>query len=79
MPRSIIIDTDPSPDDAVAILVALASPEELEVLAVTTGRRQCSPAAHFEERAHSFGVGTTNRNARVCRRFGPTDSTLDNG
>jgi purine nucleosidase len=36
MPRSIIIDTDPSPDDAVAILVALASPEELEVLAVTT-------------------------------------------
>jgi purine nucleosidase len=36
MARSIIIDTDPSPDDAVAILVALASPEELEVLAVTT-------------------------------------------
>jgi purine nucleosidase len=36
MPRSIIIDTDPSPDDAVAILVALASPDELDVLAVTT-------------------------------------------
>jgi purine nucleosidase len=36
MPRPIIIDTDPSPDDAVAILVALASPDELEVLAVTT-------------------------------------------
>jgi purine nucleosidase len=36
MPRPIIIDTDPSPDDAVAILVALASPAELEVLAVTT-------------------------------------------
>src|ERR1700692_3831077 len=36
MPRPIIIDTDPSPDDAVAILVALASPEELDVLAVTT-------------------------------------------
>jgi inosine-uridine nucleoside N-ribohydrolase len=35
MPRPIIIDTDPSPDDAVAILIALASPE-LEVLAVTT-------------------------------------------
>ena len=35
-PRPIIIDTDPSPDDAVAFLVALASPEELEVLAVTT-------------------------------------------
>ena len=36
MPRSIIIDTDPSPDDAVAMLLALASPEELDVLAVTT-------------------------------------------
>jgi purine nucleosidase len=32
----VIVDCDPSPDDAVAILVALASPEELEVLAVTT-------------------------------------------
>ena len=36
MSRSIIIDTDPSPDDAIAFLVALASPEELDVLAVTT-------------------------------------------
>jgi purine nucleosidase len=35
-PRPIIIDTDPSPDDAVTFLVALASPAELEVLAVTT-------------------------------------------
>lgn len=32
----VIVDCDPSPDDAVAILVALASPKELEVLAVTT-------------------------------------------
>jgi len=35
MPRPIIIDTDPSPDDAVAFLVALATPEELELLAIT--------------------------------------------
>ncbi len=34
--RQIIIDCDPSPDDAVSILLALASPNELEVLAVTT-------------------------------------------
>ncbi|HTS31304.1 MAG TPA: nucleoside hydrolase [Bryobacteraceae bacterium] len=34
-PMPIIIDTDPSPDDAVAILTALASPDELEVLAVS--------------------------------------------
>jgi purine nucleosidase len=36
MPRQIVIDTDPSPDDAVAFLVALASPAELDVLAITT-------------------------------------------
>ncbi len=36
MRRSIIIDTDPSPDDAVAILLALASPAELDLLAITT-------------------------------------------
>ena len=34
-PRKIIIDTDPGQDDAVAILVALASPEELDVLGIT--------------------------------------------
>ena len=33
--RSIIIDTDPGQDDAVALLLALASPE-LEVLGITT-------------------------------------------
>jgi inosine-uridine nucleoside N-ribohydrolase len=35
-PRPIIIDTDPSPDDAVSILMALASPADLGLLAVTT-------------------------------------------
>lgn len=34
MSRKIIIDTDPGQDDAVAILLALASPAELDVLAI---------------------------------------------
>lgn len=34
MPRKIIIDTDPGQDDAVAILLALACPEDLDVLGV---------------------------------------------
>jgi purine nucleosidase len=49
--RPIIIDTDPSPDDAVAFLVALASPAELEVLAITTV-------------AGNVPIGLTSKNAR---------------
>ena len=33
--QKIIIDTDPGQDDAVAILLALASPDEIDVLAIT--------------------------------------------
>tara|TARA_Y100001970_G_C14232643_1_gene859651 strand:- start:535 stop:1476 length:942 start_codon:yes stop_codon:yes gene_type:complete len=35
-PRQIIIDTDPGQDDAIGILLALASPEELDVLGIVT-------------------------------------------
>jgi len=36
VPRRIIIDCDPGQDDAVALLLAMASPEELDLVAVTT-------------------------------------------
>jgi purine nucleosidase len=51
MPRKIIIDTDPGQDDAVALLLALASPE-LEVLGVTAV-------------AGNVPLPLTTRNARV--------------
>ena len=60
-PRKIIIDTDPGQDDAVAILVALASPEELDVLGIT-----CV--------AGNVPLDLTSRNARiVCELAGKPD------
>ncbi|MCV2891708.1 nucleoside hydrolase [Lentibacter sp. XHP0401] len=59
--RKIIIDTDPGQDDAVAILLALASPEELEVLGIT-----CV--------AGNVPLPLTERNARiVCELAGKPD------
>ena len=34
-PRKIIIDTDPGQDDAVAILLALGSPDDIDLLGIT--------------------------------------------
>lgn len=59
--RKIIIDTDPGQDDAVAILLALASPEEIEVLGIT-----CV--------AGNVPLPLTSKNARiVCELAGRTD------
>lgn len=61
MPRKIIIDTDPGQDDAVAILLALASPE-LEVLGITAV-------------AGNVPLELTERNARiVCDLAGKPDT-----
>ncbi len=60
-PRKIIIDTDPGQDDAVAILLALASPEEIEVLGITAV-------------AGNVPLPLTARNARiVCELAGRSD------
>jgi purine nucleosidase len=60
-PRKIIIDTDPGQDDAVAILLALASPEDLEVLGIVAV-------------AGNVPLPLTSRNARmVCELAGRRD------
>jgi purine nucleosidase len=61
MPRKIIIDTDPGQDDAVAILLALASPDEIDVLGITAV-------------AGNVPLALTQRNARiVCELAGRRD------
>ncbi|WP_415920604.1 nucleoside hydrolase [Tateyamaria sp. SN6-1] len=60
-PRKIIIDTDPGQDDAVAILLALASPEELDIVGITAV-------------AGNVPLDLTSKNARIiCELAGKTD------
>lgn len=56
-PRRIIIDTDPGQDDAVAILLALASRDEIEVLGVTAV-------------AGNVPLPLTQKNARIVCELG---------
>ena len=61
MRRRLIIDTDPGLDDAVAILLALAAAEELEVLGIVAV-------------AGNLPLSQTERNARrVCELAGRPD------
>lgn len=63
-PREIIIDTDPGQDDAVAILLALASPDEIDVLGITTV-------------AGNVPLDLTTRNARiVCELAGKPETRI---
>ena len=63
-PRKIIIDTDPGQDDAFAILLALASPEELEVLGLVAV-------------AGNVPLPLTERNTRiVCDLAGKPDAKV---
>jgi len=65
--RKIIIDTDPGQDDAVAILLALASPEEIEVLGITAV-------------AGNVPLPLTQKNALiVCELAGKTETKVYSG
>ncbi len=64
MTRHIIIDTDPGQDDAVAILLALASPEDVTVLGITAV-------------AGNVPLDLTSKNARVvCELAGKRDTLV---
>jgi purine nucleosidase len=56
IPRKIIIDTDPGQDDAAAIMLALGSPDEIEVLGITTV-------------AGNVSLARTSKNARIVCEF----------
>ena len=65
--RKIIIDTDPGQDDAAAIMLALASPDELEVLGL------CAVAGNVP-------LSLTSRNVRiVCELCGRRDIPIYEG
>ncbi len=55
--RKIIIDTDPGQDDAVAILLALASPEDIEVLGITAVAGNVPLPLTETQRAHRLRTG----------------------
>ncbi|WP_270730079.1 nucleoside hydrolase [Shimia sp. Alg240-R146] len=66
-PRKIIIDTDPGQDDAVAILLALASPEDIDVLGITAV-------------AGNVPLPLTQKNARiVCELAGKPETKVFSG
>jgi purine nucleosidase len=63
-PRKNIIETDPGQDDAVAILLALASPDDLEVLGITAV-------------AGNVPLPLTQKNARIiCELAGKSDTLV---
>ena len=62
--RSIIIDCDPGQDDAICLLLAMSSPDELDILGVTTV-------------AGNVGLELTERNARLmCDIAGRNDVSV---
>ncbi len=66
-PRPIVIDCDPGADDAIALLLALASPDELDVVGIGTV-------------AGNVGLDRTSDNARrICNLAGRDDVPVHAG
>jgi purine nucleosidase len=66
-PRPIVIDCDPGVDDAIALLLAMASPDELDLVGITTV-------------AGNVGLDRTSANAlRICELAGRTDIPVHAG
>jgi purine nucleosidase len=54
--RTIVIDCDPGTDDAINLLLAFASPDDFDIVGITTV-------------AGNVGLGLTTRNARIIREL----------
>ena len=79
MPRRIIIDTDPGIDDAVAILLALAAPEELEVLGIVAVAGNLPVGADRAQCAPGVRTGGTPGHPRLCRLRAATTAPVGDG
>jgi inosine-uridine nucleoside N-ribohydrolase len=67
-PRKIIIDTDPGQDDAAAIMLALGSPEDVDILGITTVSGNVSNGQpRTPGSSASSPAGPTSRSTRVRR------------
>ena len=67
MTRKIIIDTDPGQDDAVAILLALASPEELDVLGIVAVAGNVGLAQNAKNALKIVELSGRHRHSGLCR------------
>ena len=60
-PHRIILHRDPGQDDAIAILLALASPDEIEILALTTVAGNVAVGADHAQRPARFSPWPAGR------------------
>jgi hypothetical protein len=76
--RKIIIDTDPGQDDAVAILLALGSPAEIEVLGIVAVAGNVGLAQNAKNTLQVVELRQA-RHAGLCRLRGPDPPQTGDG